>query len=322
MTPTVGVALIGAGPWGLTLGRAAARLPNVDLRWICDLDEKRRTGAATLAPGSRLTAELDEALGDPRVKAVLVAVDSPRHHLVGRRVLEANRHALIEKPMAMTAADARELSRLAAARRRLLSVGHLLLHHPAVRRARQLLAQGVLGQPLWLESTRLASGPARSPGGAWWTLAPHDVSLALHFFGATPDRVTALSRAAGDEVDTVVWATLHFPDGTLAHIHVGRRAPEKRRGFQVVGSERALSFDELIGNGELRLHDPARPDGQAQILALEHDDPLSAQCREFMAGVARGAVEAGNAAHALAVVRVLEAGAQSIRQGGAPVDVA
>jgi predicted dehydrogenase len=322
MTATVGVALIGAGPWGLTLGRAAARLPNVDLRWICELDDQRRATAAAVAPGARLTAALDEALDDPAVAAALVAVDAPRHHAVGRRVLQADRHLLLEKPMAMTVAHASELSALAESRRRVLSVGHLLLHHPAIRRARELVQGGAIGQVLWLESMRLAIGPARSAGGAWWTLAPHDVSLALHFFGAIPDHVTAVSRADQSQ-EMVTWATLHFADGALAHIHVARRAPERRRGFQVVGSRRALSFDELTGGGELRVHDPGRPAGTpADVVPIEAADPLTAQCLHFVTGVARGDVSAGNAAHALAVVRVLEAGARSMQQGGAPVEVA
>jgi predicted dehydrogenase len=344
----VGVALVGAGPWGLTLGRAVARLPEIDLRWICELDPERRAIAAAIAPQARLTDELDEVLSDPAVAAALVAVDSPRHHPVGLRVLRADRHLLVEKPMALTVADAAELSALAEARHRVLAVGHLLLHHPAVRHARQLIADGVLGQPLWLEATRLAPGTARSGGGAWWTLAPHDVSLALHLFGAIPVRVTAVGRPRRDAephpglpersgrsgrseladlaelADSVAWVTLHFADGRLAHIHVARLAVEKRRGFSVVGTHRALSFDELAPERVLRLTDPARNGALArtEIIPVDAADALSAQCLHFAAGVARGDPSAGNGAHALAVVRVLEAGTRSMRAGGAPVDVA
>jgi predicted dehydrogenase len=338
----VGVALVGAGPWGLTLGRAVARLPEIDLRWICELDPERRAIAAAIAPGARLTDELDEVLTDPAVAAALVAVDSPRHHPVGLRVLRADRHLLVEKPMALTVADAVELSALADTRQRVLAVGHLLLHHPAVRHARQLIADGVLGQPLWLETTRLAPGTARSGGGAWWTLAPHDVSLALHLFGAIPVRVTAVGRSRRDvephpglselpelselpdQSDSVAWVTLHFADGRLAHIHVARLAVEKRRGFSVVGSQRALTFDELAPERVLRIADPARNGALAhtEIIPIDAADALSAQCLHFVAGVARGDPSAGNGAHALAVVRVLEAGTRSMRAGGAPVDVA
>jgi predicted dehydrogenase len=358
----VGVALVGAGPWGLTLGRAVARLPEVDLRWICELDPQRRALAAAVAPGARLTGALDEALADPAVAAALVAVDSPRHHPVGLRVLRADRHLLVEKPMALTVADAAELSALADARHRVLAVGHLLLHHPAVRRARQLVADGVLGQPLWLEATRLAPGTGRAGGSAWWTLAPHDVSLAMHLFGAVPARVTAIGRAAPapsapgepaaqadeldkpdrtgagryssntgarhqpdgpDQPDCVAWVTLHFDDGRLAHIHVARLAAEKKRCFSVVGTRRTLSFDELAPEHGLRVHDPAQAGAAArsELIPVDGTDALAAQCRHFVAGVARGDPGAGNGAHALAVVRVLEAGTRSMRAGGAPIDV-
>lgn len=321
----VGVALVGAGPWGMTLGRVVSRLPEIELRWICELDPVRRAGAGAIASGARLTASLEEALEDPDVKAAFVAVDSARHHPVGLRVLRADRHLLVEKPLALRVADAAELSAVADERRRVLAVGHLLLHHPAVRRARQLIVEGVLGNTLWLESARLAPGPGRPGSCVWWTLAPHDVSLALHLFDAVPTHVTAVSgvgRVPGEE--TVVWATLHFGDGRLAHVHAARQAAEKKRGFSIVGSRRALVFDELAESGALRVVDPGCTDGTSPGTRIPVDDvdALAAQCRHFAAGVARGDTAAGNGAHALTVVRVLEAGERSIAAGGAPIEVA
>jgi predicted dehydrogenase len=319
----VGVALVGAGPWGLTLGRAMARLPEVELRWVCELDPARRAAAGEVAPRARLTGALDEALADPEVVAAFVAVDSARHHPVGLRVLRADRHLLVEKPLALRVADAVELSALAEERRRVLSVGHLLLHHPAVRRARQLVGEGALGETLWLETARLAPGPARAGGGVWWTLAPHDVSMALHLFDAIPTRVTAVGGAGRPGEETVAWATLHFEDGRLAHLHAARHAPEKKRGFSLIGARRALTFDELApGGGALWVHDPAPGAAGGQAVPIDAADALAVQCRHFAAGVARGDTRAGNGPHALTVVRVLEAGARSIAAGGAPIDVA
>jgi len=222
-------------------------------------------------------------------------------------------------------ADATELSALADARRRVLAVGHLLLHHPAVRRARKLIADGLLGETLWLEAARLAPGPARTAGSVWWTLAPHDVSLALHLFDAVPTQVTAVGGAGAPGEELVVWATLHFDDGRLAHLHAARQAAEKRRGFSIVGTARALTFDELAaGGGALHLHDPTRVGNGTHTDPVPVDviDALGAQCRHFVSSVARGDTGAGNGKHALAVVRVLDAGARSMRAGGAPIEVA
>src|SRR6478735_9007241 len=238
----VGVALIGAGPWGRTLARALGLVNTAELRWLCERDEARRAQAGAAHPGVRLTASLDEALADPGVAAVAVAVDSPQHHAVGMRVLAADRHLLMEKPLALAAADAGALVDAAAARARVLTVGHLLLHHPAVRRAKQLLDDGVLGTAQYFTTTRVSAGPPRAPGSAWWALAPHDVSLALHLYGATPVTVSATAGAyAAPDQDGAAFATLQFADGRLAHLHVARYAAETQRCSLLAGTRATLS---------------------------------------------------------------------------------
>jgi predicted dehydrogenase len=321
----VGIAVVGAGPWGRTLAGAFARVESAEIRWICELDPDRRAQAAAHHPRARVTARLDEALADPAVVAVAAAVDTARHHAVGVQVLEANRHLLLEKPMALSVSDATELHDLAKARARVLTVGHLLLHHPAIRRARQILSEGLLGDPLYFEATRIAPGTARAGESAWWTLAPHDVSLALHLLDAMPTSVGATGGACvipGRE--NVAFATLHFPGGRLAHIDVARIAAEKQRRFSIAGTRRALTFDELTPERPLRLVSTA--DGveqnHADIVPVDTVDPLFAQCLHFVGCASRQDTSGGNAAHALAVTRILEAGARSMLASGAPIEVA
>jgi predicted dehydrogenase len=319
----LGVGVIGAGPWGSTLARTFARLPGVELRWICELDESRRSQARAAHPGTSVTAAVGDVLADPGVTAAIVAVDAPRHHSVGLRVLSADRHLLVEKPLALSVADAAALCEAATARARVLTVGHLLLHHPAVQRAKQLLDAGALGRPLYFEAARTVTGTRRADS-AWWTLAPHDVSLALHLFDAAPVTVSAIGSRGGSGTDVATFATLHFDDGRLAHLHAARFAAARERKFSIVGTQRGLSFDELEPEPTLRLSEPtldrsAVPIEQSMIGSA---DPLFAQCLHFISCVARGDTTGGNAAHALAVVRVLEAGARSMAANGAPVEVA
>jgi len=316
--------VIGAGPWGGTLTRTFERIPGVDLRWICDLDDHRRAAAQAVHPRASVTAYVDEVLADPDVVAVVVAVDAPQHHAVGVRVLGANRHALVEKPLALSVSDATALCDAANAKARLLTVGHLLLHHPAVQRTKQLMEAGVLGAPLYFEATRTVTGTSRRGGSAWWTLAPHDISLALHLFEGPPITVSAVgSRDTTSDHDIATFGTLHFAGGRLAHIHAARLAPARERRFSVVGSDRALSFDELASSPILRFSRPAviEPGVSVDQIRFDASDPLFAQCLHFTTCAARGDTTGGNAAHALAVVRVLEAGARSMATGGAPVEV-
>jgi predicted dehydrogenase len=317
---SLGVALVGAGPWGLTLAGAFARVPGAALRWICELDGDRRARAAAAHPGVRTTADLDELLADPGVAAVAVAVDSPRHHEVGMRVLVANRHAYIEKPLALSAADAARLHDAAAERGRILTVGHLLLHHPAVRRARQIVAEGVLGEPLYFESIRETVGAPRTPGSVWWALAPHDVSLALDLFGAVPVTVSATGGAFGAPgQDGVASAVLRFTEGHTAHVHVARFATERARRLSIAGTRRTLTFDELAVDNPLQILE--LESGALMRIPVDGVDPLIAQCGHFVACVGRGDAGGGNGAHALAVVRVLEAATRSMQAGGTPVEI-
>ena len=311
----VGIAVIGAGPWGRTLARAFAGVEHVELRWICELDADRRARAGGEHPSTRLTDAVDDVVADPGVAAVVVAVDPGRHHAVGMRALLAHKHLFVEKPLALRASDAEELRATAAGRGLVLSTGHLLLHHPAVRRARELVDEGALGQLVYFASRRVSPGAPRKIGSAWWALAPHDVSLAIHFFGATPVAVSANGGAWGQGgEDNVASAVLDFEDGRSAHIHVGRFADGKRREAMVAGTVATLTFDELAPERSLGLWTPALG---TTLIRCERFEPLLAQCRDFVRCVERRDAAAGNGAHAVEVARVLEAGERSMRDGGA-----
>jgi len=312
--PPVAIAVVGAGPWGLTLARAFAGIEHARLSWICELDAERRRRAGQAHPDVRLAETVDEVVADPDVDAVVVAVDSARHHAVGMRALVGHKHLFVEKPLALRARDADELCATAAARGLVLTAGHLLLHHPAIHQARQLLADEQLGEVLYFESRRVTPGAPRTPGSAWWALAPHDVSLALHLFGAVPMTVRATGGAWGSAgEDNVASAALEFRDGKTAHIHVARYGDGKQRQAMVAGTRATLTFDELRPEGALRLW---TPDGGTRSVACEPVDPLLAQCRTFVACVARRDIRGGNGRHAAEVAMVLEAGERSMRDEG------
>ena len=319
--PAIGIAVIGAGPWGQTLTRAFAGLSEARVRWICELDDERRAQAGAAHPGARLTGDADEALHDPAVTAGVVAVDPARHHDVAMRVLAAGKHVFVEKPLALSVRDASAVHQAAAVRGLVLGVGHVLLHHEATRRARQIVAEGVLGGTFTFESSRTTPGAPRRTGSAWWALAPHDISLALHLFAERPASVTAAGAKWGQSgEDNAASAVLHFADGLSAHIEVARFAPRKRRATTIAGPAATLTFDELAAPEQsLRLWTPQRG---TSLLPCDGVDALAAQCRDFLACVARGDVSGGNGAHAVDVVAVLEAGERSMRRGGAPQAVA
>lgn len=307
------MAVVGLGPWGVTLTGAFARIPQVQIRWICELDDERRARAGIAHPQAQLTAELDDALGDREVDAVVVAVEPARHHGVGMRALAAGKHLYVEKPLALSVCDAEALCAAASARGVVLTVGHLLLQHAAVQRARQIVSEGLLGEPLQFSSRRVKRGPPRRLGSAWWALAPHDVSLALHLFDRLPAAVSATGGAWGRaREDNEATAMLQFGDERTANIHVARFAGEDRRETIIAGTAATLSFDELADADQaLRIWTPQQ--GTA-IVPVDRRDALGAQCLDFVTAVARGDAGAGNGAHATDVVRVLEAGERAMQR--------
>jgi predicted dehydrogenase len=337
----VGVGVVGAGPWGLNLARAFARARGARLVGVCDVDPERRERAGAVHTGVALTEDLEGLLALPGLDAVAIAVPSRAHHAVARRVLLAGRHALVEKPMALSVADGSELVDLAATAGLVLMAGHVMLHHPAISVARALIASGELGQVRYLHATRVAFGTVRPDESVWWSVAPHDIAVALHLFDAVPKLVSATGAGFLQlRQHDVAFGTLTFGDGRLAHIHVSWLAPEKRRVLTIVGSHKMLTFDESDREKPLRVHDRAfvRAAAGAQAAArvgfigragaieapaLEETEPLLAECEHFVDRIARGttAQVLGGGASALAVLRVLEAGERSLRAGGAPMEV-
>jgi predicted dehydrogenase len=329
----IGVGVVGAGPWGLNVARAFSRARGARLLGIADLDAERLARAGAAHADVTLTDDLDRLLALPELQAVAVAVDSPRHHAVAARALRAGRHVLVEKPMALSVADGADLVDLAESRGLVLMVGHVLLHHPGLQRARALIAAGDLGDILYLHATRVGFGTIRSGESAWWSVGPHDIAAALYLFDAAPKTVSVTGAGYLQmRQHDVAFATLTFAGGRIAHVHVSWLAPEKRRQLTVVGAHKMLTFDETDREQPLRLHDrafvPAAARtgfigraGETTAPGLPEVEPLLAQCEHFADSIARRARPHGDGRTGLDVLRVLEAGERSMRAGGAPQPV-
>lgn len=327
------VGVIGAGAWGRNHVRTLAAMPDVELAGVCDTDEATRARLARQYPGVFLTTDPAELLG--RVEAVVVASPAVAHASHGTLAVEAGVPALVEKPFALSVADAEALANLAAARRVPLLVGHLLEYHPVVERLRALIAEGQLGQVYYLYSQRVNLGQVRPDENALWSFGPHDVSVALFLLGESPVVVAAQGHSylqAG--IEDVVFLTMTFASGVVAHAHLSWLDPHKERRLTVVGSRQMAVFDDMAPREKLRIYDKgvSRPpeyrsygeslavrEGDIFIPRVPNVEPLAAQLAHFVR-VVRGEEPArADAADGVRVVRVLEAASRSLAQGGAPI---
>ncbi|MBI4617787.1 MAG: Gfo/Idh/MocA family oxidoreductase [Planctomycetes bacterium] len=329
------LAVVGVGSWGRNLVRAFTSVEGARVTMACDADPKARERIRRLHPEIAVAETLEQVLDSRHVAAVVVATSTPNHYRVARQALLADRDVFVEKPLCLSSEEAGNLVRLAGERRRLLMVGHLLLFHPAVDRIRQMLAAGEIGRLLYIYSQRVNLGIVRTEENAWWSLAPHDVSLVLDLVGDLPREVSARGASyLTPGLEDVVFANLRFPNDVMAQIHVSWLDPEKRRKFTFVGDRKMIVFDDMEATEKVRVYDKGAgrvPDfasygeaisirqGDVYIPRVGSEEPLVVECRHFADCVRERRPPRSDGTAGANVVRVLDAGRRSIAAGGAPV---
>jgi predicted dehydrogenase len=311
------VGVVGLGYWGPNLARNFDELGA--LAALCDLDVGLRERFAGRYPHVRVVADFEELLADETLDGIVVATPVPTHYELTKRALAAGKHVLVEKPPAMRAAEMDELVSLAEASALVLMPGHLLLYHPGVRKLKELVETGELGEVLCVYGNRQNLGKIRKDENALWSLGVHDLSVVLYLLDEEPSEATAHGRDflnAG--VEDVVFCYLHFPSGRIAHMHLSWLDPHKMRRITVVGREKMVVFDDMELEQKVTIYDKApesAPTSYGEWLTrtgdvfspkIPSDEPLKLECQAFLElmegrGDGRKVAEDG-----LKVVRTLE----------------
>ncbi len=340
------IAVVGAGYWGPNLVRNFARVKNGRLAAVCDLDPKRLAQLKSSCPDARATPDYDSLLADDSIDAIVLATPARAHFEMARAALEAGKHVYVEKPLCLQSSHAARLLELSKERARVLMVGHLLEYHPAVEYLLDLVKRGEIGELRYLYSQRLNLGQVRTDENALWSLAPHDISVANLLLGGNPQSVTASGQAfLRPGVHDVVFLTISYPNGRLAHVHVSWLDPHKTRQITLVGSKQMAVFDDMAPSEKLRLYDKGfdwqtadgLPSanfsadaetalkvrfGDVTIPHLPTTEPLLLECQHFVDSIHNGTQPRSDGLDGLQVVQVLEAAQQSLEQGGTPVQIA
>ncbi len=313
------VGVVGLGYWGPNLARNFHALADAELVWCCDASEAARERTKPIVPGARMTDRLEDLLEDETLDAIVLATPVPSHAQLAVRVLEAGKHCFVEKPLAQSISDA-ELAVAAAERSgRTLMVGHLLEYHPGVRKLKELVDEGELGEIYCVYGNRLNLGKLRADESALWSLGAHDVSVLLHIVEEEPCEFAAHGESYLREgVEDVVFCFLRFPSGVAAHLHLSWLDPHKERRFTVVGSKRMATFDDMALEGKLTLYDKGFDEstrsygeyiarsGDIFCPRVPNDEPLRLECEHFIASIRNGTPPQSDGHSGLRVVRVLE----------------
>lgn len=322
-----GVAVVGAGHWGQNLVRVFAELEA--LRLVCEVDAEKRSRCAASCPGVRVTERFTDVLSDADVSAVVIATPAASHHRLAREALAAGKDVFVEKPLALTAADGRDLVRAAQDRNRLLMVGHLLEYHPAVVALKALVDRGDLGKIQYLYSHRLNLGKFRTEENILWSFAPHDVSVMRLLLEETPVEVSAhgasyLHQAVAD----VTVTTMKFASGVRAHLFVSWLHPYKDQRLVVVADRKMAVFNDTAEQDKLVLYSheidwvkrvpvPHRKAGE--VVPLEPAEPLRLECRHFLDCLQTRRTPQTDGASGVRVLEILEACQASLERDGQPV---
>lgn len=330
-TDWVRVGIIGCGYWGPNLIRNFHELPTSKIVALCDLRQDRLKPLAKKFPSAELTTQYQNLVSDPSIDAIVIATPISTHYEIARQALKSGKHILVEKPLAATSREGTALIRLAARNNRILMVGHTFEYHPAVLKVAELLRAGELGRVYYIDSIRVNLGLHQSDGlNVLWDLAPHDISIILHWLDQVPSRVSAWGQAfVKKEVEDVVFLRLEFPGGILAHIHLSWLAPAKMRRITVVADKKMVIYDDLENVEKVKVADrSAQLDPSSRELRvgyrmgdivsphLEVTEPLADECRHFVECILQNKNPRTDGERGLQVVRVLEAADRSLKKGG------
>jgi predicted dehydrogenase len=316
--------LVGLGYWGPNLARNFDHL--AELKWLCDLDEEHLSAFGPRYPRARVTADYAEVLADPELDAVVIATPVPTHFALAKQALEAGKHVLVEKPPAMKGVEMDELVALAAERDLVLMPGHLLLYHPGVRKLKEIVDSGDLGDMLCVYTNRQNLGIVRTNENALWSLGVHDLSVILWLIGEDPVEAVAHGRDFLTEgVEDVVFCYLRFPSGKIAHMHLSWLDPHKMRRMTVVGRERMVVFDDMELERKVTVYEKGpwqrsagygewqTRTGDIHIPKIDTSEPLRLECEAFLSLIAGDGDRRKVAEDGAMVVRALDRLTESLR---------
>ena len=256
MNKTLNIAVIGCGYWGPNLVRNFRSQPDCRVKIMCDINEDRLDHMSALYREIDTTSDVNSVFNDPDVDALVVATPVDLHYEFAKRGLEAGKHVFVEKPMTSSAVHSRELVELATGKNLTLMVGHTFIYSAPVRKIKEIIESGELGEIYYISSRRLNLGLFQRDINVTWDLAPHDISIILYIFGAIPKSVNCQGKAhINPGIEDVTSLCLNFENGGFATIQSSWLDPNKVREMVFVGSKKMLVFDDNEPLEKIKIYD-------------------------------------------------------------------
>ncbi len=336
MAQPVSLGVVGCGYWGPNLVRNFRSVGNCRVKAVCDMNEKRLKHMRTLYPEVEALTDYQHFLNGLGLDAVVIATPVKHHFPLAKAALLAGKHTLIEKPMAASTAECEELIEIAEEKGLVLMIGHTFLYSAPVRKIRDIVSAGDLGDIRYINSRRLNLGLFQNDINVAWDLAPHDISIILHILGEFPMTVNCQGNAhVTPQIEDVTNMSLVFRNNRFATIQSSWLEPRKVREMTIVGTRRMIVYDDLKTHGKIRVYDvrverPPHYDtfaefhysyhyGDSYIPHIQQEEPLKTECQHFVDCILDGTECDTDGRQGLELVRILEAASLSLKANGAPV---
>ena len=322
------VAVVGYGYWGKNLVRVFHELGA--LAAVCELRDPARREVETKY-GVPTLADFESLLADDKLPAVVIAAPAAQHFEMARQALARGKDVFVEKPLALSSVEGRELVELASSAGRILMVGHILEYHPAIRELKRLIAEGELGQIRYIYSSRTNLGKLRTEENILWSFAPHDLSAICSLLGEVPVQVASHGGSyLNSEVFDTTLTTCRFKSGVQAHIFVSWLHPFKEQKLAVVADRKMAVFDDVEPERKLVLYShridwrgrvPVAQRAEGEVFPLAKTEPLHLECEHFLECVRERTRPHTDGESGLRVLEILEACEESVRREGKPTEV-
>jgi UDP-2-acetamido-3-amino-2,3-dideoxy-glucuronate N-acetyltransferase len=322
------VAVIGSGYWGKNLVRVFHELGS--LACVCDTRESALE-EVRLKYGVPTARDYLSLLNDTSIDAVLIAAPAAQHFELAKQALEHRKDVYVEKPLALRSSEGEELVKLAAARQRILMVGHILEYHPAILELHRLIREGELGRIQYIHSSRLNLGKLRTEENILWSFAPHDISAILFLLGEEPIQLAAHGGTyLNPQIADTTLTTCSFKSGVKAHIFVSWLHPFKEQKLAIVADRKMAVFDDVEPERKLVLYShridwrdrvPVAHKEVGEVVPLLKAEPLKLECQHFLDCVVSRERPRTHGETGVRVLKVLEACEESLRRNGQPVEL-
>jgi predicted dehydrogenase len=336
MKKPINVGVVGCGYWGPNLIRNFRALPDCNLKMMCDVSEERLRHLRSLYPEVTGATDYNHMLNGVDLDAVVIATPVRFHYSMAKASLMAGKHTFIEKPMAASSRECEELVDIADQKGLVLMIGHTFLYSPAVRKIKEIVEWGDLGEIRYICARRLNLGLYQKDINVAWDLAPHDISIILHIMEELPLSVNCRgSTHVTPGIEDVTTMCLNFRNNRSAIIQSSWLYPRKTREMTIVGSKRMIVYDDVAPIEKIKIYDarverPPHYDtfgefqyayhyGDMYVPYIKQEEPLKSESQHFLDCIREGISPLTDGRRGLELVKILEVSSQSLKLGGGPV---